>query len=283
MRLSLVATGAWLHHGRDGTGRFFGGRFDMKCFRNGLGFLLPALVSAVLLGACSGGAGTATIAGPPDAGSGPLRAQGAGAADSTSALRAPPLIPTIYVANLGGDKITAYSPNGKLALTITAGIAGPFGATVDNGGKIYVANTLPHSAGSVTTYTPDGKQTTPTITAGIQFPLDVLVDNSGKIYVSNLNDYNGNGRITTYKPDGTQTTPTITAGIDGPPDWRSIRAARSTSQTSTTVRSRRTIRMGRRRHRRSPQAWTHPAASPSTQAARFTLRILLAALATPDR
>ena len=122
--------------------------------------------------------------GPPDAGSGPLRAQGAGAADSTSALRAPPLIPRIYVANLGGDKVTAYNPNGKLAMTITAGIDGPFGVAVDKAGKIYVANTFPHTGGNVTTYTSDGKQTTPTITEGIEFPLDVLVDNGGKIYVA---------------------------------------------------------------------------------------------------
>ncbi|HEY2473779.1 MAG TPA: NHL repeat-containing protein [Candidatus Cybelea sp.] len=171
-------------------------------YRLGLGFL-PALAGAMLLGACSWGGGIAPAGVDRSATSDGLR-------------RATSSGPAIYVADLAGDKITVYGTTGKLVRTITVGIDGPFGVTVDKAGKIFVANTLPHTGGNVTTYTADGKQTTPTITDGIEFPLDVLVDKQGKIYVSNLTNYSSNGYVTTYKPDGTRTTPTITAGIAGP-------------------------------------------------------------------
>lgn len=94
----------------------------------------------------------------------------------------------------------------------------PRGIAVDANGKIYVANYLggPSNVGSVTTYTPDGKQTTPTITAGIVKAQGVAVDANGKIYVTNYQgpgSKGGFGSVTTYTANGTQTTPTITRGI----------------------------------------------------------------------
>lgn len=196
--------------------------------RTSTGNLVGACLVAALLAACGNNglsSSTATSVAPKIAAPQSV-------VDSTVAFGATSSKSTIYVANLGGDKVTAYNPKGKLTLTITADINGPFGVRVDKTGKIYVANTFPNDfTGNVTTYTPDGKQTTPTITAGIDFPLDVLVNKSGKIYVSNLEGplssgyvdrplsfptYSGNGSVTTYKSDGTQTTPTITASIAGP-------------------------------------------------------------------
>jgi DNA-binding beta-propeller fold protein YncE len=75
--------------------------------------------------------------------------------------------------------------------------------------RIYVANA---NGNNVTTYLPNGNQTTPTITAGVSTPAGLAVDASGKIYVANF----GNNTVTTYLPNGTQTTPTITANLNGP-------------------------------------------------------------------
>ena len=117
-------------------------------------FALPALVCAMLLGACNAGPATNPVANAPEG------------ADSAAALGATQPKPMIYVPNLARDKVTAYGLDGKPALTINTGIDVPFGVTVDKNGKIYVANTVPDTGGSVTTYTPDGKQTTPTIPTG---------------------------------------------------------------------------------------------------------------------
>src|SRR5580704_15372011 len=142
---------------------------------------LSALLFAVFLGACGGG--RTAIAGVPDVGSRAMRTLRANRVDSMVAVDAAPSKYRIYVPDLGGDRVTAYSPKGKLTLTITADINGPFAVAVDQAGKIYVANDFPNSfSGNVTTYTPDGKQTTPTITAGIDYPQGILVTKSGKIY-----------------------------------------------------------------------------------------------------
>jgi len=95
--------------------------------------------------------------------------------------------------------------------TFAASATGATSATatlVSQISKIYVVN---YSAGSVTTYNPDGTQTTPTITAGLSSPQGIAVDATGKIYVAD----SSNNTVTTYLPDGTQTTPTIT-GLDEP-------------------------------------------------------------------
>lgn len=50
-----------------------------------------------------------------------------------------------------------------------------FGITVDSRGYIYAANCASTPCGSVTTYKPDGTQTSPTITQGLLNPVDVAV------------------------------------------------------------------------------------------------------------
>jgi len=97
--------------------------------------------------------------------------------------------------------------NGKAGVTITQGLAGPFGVAVDAGGKIYVTNV--HS-GEVTTYLPDGTQTTPTI-SGIFLPWGIAVGKNGKIYVVSGEQASCTSTtLTTYTAAGVRTTPTIT-------------------------------------------------------------------------
>lgn len=161
-----------------------------------LRFLLPALMLTASLSACAAGAWPIARASGP-----------------TSALARAGLSYRLYVPELSGNSVTIYNARGKRVLTISNAVYGPAGVAVDANGKIYVANAFGGGHGhhrglhgTVTTYTPDGRQTTPTITAGLDFPTDVAVDANGKIYVVN----DENNTVTTYLPDGTQTTPTIT-------------------------------------------------------------------------
>lgn len=84
--------------------------------------------------------------------------------------------------------------------------------------KIYVGNI---GSGTITTYEPDGTQTSPTISTGY-YLFAIAVAPNGKIYALTFNPLNGpntSGTITSYLPDGTQTTPTITVkerGYDSP-------------------------------------------------------------------
>lgn len=75
--------------------------------------------------------------------------------------------------------------------------------------KIYVANI---GDGTITTFEPDGSETSPTITIG-NYLYSIAIAPSGKIYAVTFDPLDGpssDATLTSYKPDGTQTTPTIT-------------------------------------------------------------------------
>jgi sugar lactone lactonase YvrE len=75
---------------------------------------------------------------------------------------------------------------------------------------IYVANEGDHT---LTSYKPDGTQTTLEISTGSDLLTGVAVDAGGKIYLTSFVPFEGPGTIgtvTTYKPDGMPTKPTIT-------------------------------------------------------------------------
>ena len=96
--------------------------------------------------------------------------------------------------------------------------------------KIYVANI---GNGTITTYLPDGTQTTPTISTG-NYIYTIAVAPNGTIYAVTfdpLNGPNSDATLASYKPDGTQTTPTIIIkehGYTCPPASPSIAAAKFT-------------------------------------------------------
>jgi sugar lactone lactonase YvrE len=78
--------------------------------------------------------------------------------------------------------------------------------------KIYVANI---GDGTITTYEPNGAETTPTIKTGYastDYLFGMTVGPDGKIYALNfysLEISNSNGTLTTFEPDGTPTGPTV--------------------------------------------------------------------------
>ena len=116
--------------------------------------------------------------------------------------------------------MTTYKPDGTPTTpTITIkehGYSGPTGLAVDANGKIYVVSSTQNgSAGIVTTYNRDGRQTTPTVAAGPDSS-SVTVDGNGKINVTNDAGPPGKYSVTTYLSDGTPTTPTITREIHDP-------------------------------------------------------------------
>ena len=179
--------------------------------------LLLAIASASLLSACGAATATAPVAGAP------------GAADTFNARSY-----KIYVANIGNNTITTYEADGtQTTPTIHTG-SGPsdylFGAAVGPSGNIYALNfdplLGPGTSGTVTTYKPDGTQTTPTITIkerGYFAPMGVAVAENGKIYVVSSVHDGSPGVVRTFKADGRQTTPTFAAG----PDSSSVTVDRS--------------------------------------------------------
>jgi hypothetical protein len=91
------------------------------------------------------------------------------------------------------------------ASSVQAGAVQPTSASY----KIYVANI---GDGTITTFEPDGTQTSPTIAIG-NYLYAIAIAPTGKIYAVTFNPLNGpssDATISSYKPDGTQTTPTIT-------------------------------------------------------------------------
>ena len=132
--------------------------------------LLLAIASAPLLSACGSPTATAPAAGA------------AGAADILNARSY-----NIYIANIGNNTITTYEADGtQTTPTIHTGNGTGdylFGAAVGPSGKIYALNfdplLGPGTSGTVTTYKPDGTQTTPTITIrerGYFAPMGLAVD-----------------------------------------------------------------------------------------------------------
>jgi streptogramin lyase len=119
----------------------------------------------------------------------------------------------IYVANFGygsGDSVSTFTANGApTSPRISMGLSSPQDVAVDAAGKIYVTN-YGNGIGVVTTYLPNGVQTTPTI-GTVSGPEGVAVDAAGKIYVAN----SSNNTVTTFNSDGTPSTPTIT-GLSNP-------------------------------------------------------------------
>jgi sugar lactone lactonase YvrE len=90
----------------------------------------------------------------------------------------------IYVANTNQSNVLIFGSSGALEQTITTGISYPEGLAVDVSGKIYVSNA---GNNTLTTYTPNGVQTTPTISSGLSSPRGIAVDFQGNIYLANSN------------------------------------------------------------------------------------------------
>jgi sugar lactone lactonase YvrE len=169
---------------------------------------LPLLFSALLSG-CGAAAGGASPSGIPPAAAG---------GSPASAYK-------IYVANVGDDTITTYKPDGsETTPTIHTGDSPTdylYAVAVAPNGKIYALNfdglLGPGTSGTVTSFKPDGTQTSPTIAikeTGYRGPTGIAVDAKGKIYVLS-SEHNGSaGTVTTYRPDGSQTTPTFSTGPD---------------------------------------------------------------------
>jgi hypothetical protein len=150
----------------------------------------------------------------------------------------------IYVLRSAHDglpgTVRTYNPDGtRTTPTIKAG--GDSGnMTVDQNGKIYVANDV--GVGSITTYNPDGTPATPTITnnsggdgmaatyvttyapngsgPGLRFRVGaggaagIVLGPNGKFYLPISSAYIT--QVNSYDLDGTRKPPTITAGIGEP-------------------------------------------------------------------
>jgi len=131
---------------------------------------------------------------------------------------------TVYVADVGNNRIRAITPAGEVTTfagsfgygfadgTGTAALfAGPYGVAVDSAGTVYVADRGNHRiraitpAGEVTTFAGSGVQGFADGTgtaAEFDLPNGVAVDSAGNVYVAD----SGNNRIRVITPSGVVTT-----------------------------------------------------------------------------
>jgi len=107
------------------------------------------------------------------------------------------------------SQITIYSTQGQSQApigSITNGISGPQGITVDASGNLYVANS---SINTVTVYPPGQTAPSMTYTNGIGDPFDVKVGGDGTLYVANVLGNGSTSTVTEYPAGSTNPSATI--------------------------------------------------------------------------
>lgn len=115
--------------------------------------------------------------------------------DAQPATRYPGL-KDLYVADYGAGimllKNDGYSRDG----VITDGVSGPYGATLDRSGDLYVAN---RTGGNVTEYAPGASEPSFAYSAGMINPLSVNVDRKGDLFETDRPIYRGGDTVNEYR------------------------------------------------------------------------------------
>jgi hypothetical protein len=95
----------------------------------------------------------------------------------------------LYVSDPISNKVEVYDAIGKNQqpiATITDGISGPAGMTVDVKGDLYVADT---AGNAVAEYAPNGSSPLATYSQDLLGPVDVAVDSKGNVDVANFYEF----------------------------------------------------------------------------------------------
>ena len=113
------------------------------------------------------------------------------------------IAPRLYIGNSSASTILIYTNNAhpKVIGTITDGISGPTGMSVDGGGNLYVANS---TGADVTVYAPGTTVPSFKIFGGLVRPNNVAIGNDGTVYVTDFA-----GEVQEYHPGATQPFLTI--------------------------------------------------------------------------
>lgn len=109
----------------------------------------------------------------------------------------------LYVGNYSASTVLVYRNDAHPMVigTITKGISGPAGMSVDPGGNLYVADS---NGADVTVYRPGTTVPFFTITAGLTRPSSVAIGNDGTVYVTDFA-----GEVQEYRAGATQPFLTI--------------------------------------------------------------------------
>lgn len=103
---------------------------------------------------------------------------------SSRPLRVPSGEPLLYVGNDGNSTVDIFpltGPNQKQVGSISKGVDGPWGLSLDANNSLYVAN---GNAGTVTVYPYGSTVPSMTYSKGVHEPLYALADSAGHVFVS---------------------------------------------------------------------------------------------------
>jgi DNA-binding beta-propeller fold protein YncE len=188
-----------------------------------------AFAAAAILGGCSG-----TSQGPsstlPGAGSGPYSSRSysdlarTGVSPKYFAMLRLGLSPTparkhrkkykgerdLYVSDFGtGGVVVLKNKTYTEVGTITDGVDGPDGDSIDAKGNFYQSN---YAGDSITEYAPGGTSPTTTYNASMIDPIGVGVDKKGNVYETDYDDGEGSGFVNEYAQGSNTVTETCSPG-----------------------------------------------------------------------
>jgi DNA-binding beta-propeller fold protein YncE len=102
----------------------------------------------------------------------------------------------LYVTDFGTDGVEVLKNETYAEVgTITSGLDGPDGNTLDRKGNMYVAN---YGGVDITEYAPGSTSPSTTYSAGMVDPIDVGVDEKGNVYDADYGDGPANGVVNEY-------------------------------------------------------------------------------------
>jgi sugar lactone lactonase YvrE len=111
----------------------------------------------------------------------------------------------LYQSNIGGDRISRITPDGKVSTFATDGIDGPVGIAIDADGNLYVANCIGNTIRKVL---PDGSTEPFASSTLFNCPNGITLASDGNFYVANFS----NGDVLRITPDGTVSRHVTIAG-----------------------------------------------------------------------
>ena len=133
--------------------------------------------------------------------------------DGWMAKDANPKHPWLYVSGFDSSNVSVFDlarVGSPQIGSITSGVNGPCGMTIDSEGTLYVANDV---GANVTIYPPGAISPTVTLSASLTEPTSTAVDGAGNVYVANRNIPRTVANVVVFPPGQTTPSEVITSDL----------------------------------------------------------------------